>query len=131
MQLRRKAKLHGADEAVLLTPTGFVNEGALSSIVWWRGDVLCSTPFEGAKWLPSITRDLVFNLANDMGKETKLEFATPESLFGTEVWVLSSLQGIKPASGIVIGQEFVDFSVPTRAEAFQKRLRLLASSIDS
>ena len=131
MQLRRKAKLHGADEAVLLTDKGFVNEGALSSLVWWRGDVLCSTPAEGADWLPSITRDSVFALARDTGKSIRLEFAEPESLADTEVWLLSSLQGIKPATGIFIGQEFVQFATPSRAESFQRRLRLLSSSIEN
>ena len=131
MQLRRKAKLHGADEAVLLTDKGFVNEGALSSLVWWRGDVLCSTPSEGADWLPSITRDAVFGLARDAGKEVRLEFAEPESLANTEVWLLSSLQGIKPATGILIGQEFIQFATPSRADSFQRRLRLLSSSIEN
>ncbi|MFM6967001.1 MAG: aminotransferase class IV, partial [Rhodoluna sp.] len=43
MQMRRNAKMHGADEAVILDESGFILEGALSSIVWWRGDVLCSS----------------------------------------------------------------------------------------
>ena len=130
MQLRRKAKLHGADEAVLLTDDGFVNEGALSSLVWWRGEVLCSTPAEGVAWLPSITRDAVFGLARDTGKATRLELAKPESLANAEVWILSSLQGIRPATGIFVGHEFVKFATPSRAEGYQRRLRLLSSSID-
>ena len=36
MQMRRNAKMHGADEAVILSKDGYVLEGALSSLVWWR-----------------------------------------------------------------------------------------------
>ena len=128
MQLRRKAKLHGADEAVFVTSAGFINEGALSSLVWWRDDVLCSTS-EDLAWLPSITRDEVFSLARDCGNETKLELATPESLAGLEVWALSSLQGVRPATALLIGDEKVEFATPVKAEAFQKRLRMLAANI--
>lgn len=124
MQLRRHAKVHGADEAVFLTESGFINEGALSSIVWWRDDVLCSTPNEVA-WLPSITRGEVFGLARDRGFETRLELVTPQSLAGLEVWLLSSLQGVRPASGMLVGESFIEFAKPSRAESFQKRLRLL------
>ncbi len=129
MQLRRHAKLHGADEAVFLTNKGFINEGALSSLVWWRGDVLCSTSAEGAKWLPSITREEVFGIARDCGFETNLELATPQALQGLEVWALSSLQGIRPARGILLEESLIEFAKPIRAEGFQKRLRLLSSNI--
>ncbi len=128
MQLRRKAKVHGADEAVFVTSEGFINEGALSSLVWWRGDVLCSTS-EDLAWLPSITRDEVFSLARDCGNETKLELATPQSLAGLEVWALSSLQGVRPATGLLIGDERLEFATPVKAEAFQKRLRMLAATV--
>ncbi|MEO0024652.1 MAG: hypothetical protein RL196_1093 [Actinomycetota bacterium] len=128
MQLRRKAKLHGADEAVFVTPEGFINEGALSSLVWWRDDVLCSTSNDLA-WLPSITRDEVFSLARDCGNETKLELATAKSLARLEVWALSSLQGVRPATGLLIGDERVEFATPTRAEAFQMRLRMLSAKV--
>ena len=128
MQLRRHAKLHGADEAVFLTEDDFINEGALSSLVWWRDDVLCSTSDE-VQWLPSITRDEVFGIARDCGFETRLELATAESLAGLEVWALSSLQGIRPATGILIGDNRVLFAKPVRSESFQKRLRLLASKV--
>jgi branched-subunit amino acid aminotransferase/4-amino-4-deoxychorismate lyase len=128
MQLRRKAKMHGADEAVFLSPDGEVNEGALSALVWWRNDVLCSTSYDLA-WLPSITRDEVFGLARDCGNETRLELATPQSLAGLEVWVLSSLQGVRPATSMVFGDEVIQFATPLRAEGFQKRLKMLGAKV--
>jgi len=128
MQLRRKAQVHGADEAVFVTRDGFVNEGALSALVWWRGDVLCSTSNQ-LPWLPSITRDEVFGLARDCGNTTQLELATPQSLAGLEVWALSSLQGVRPATSMIIGDDLVEFAAPKRADGFQKRLKMLSSKV--
>ena len=128
MQLRRKAQMHGADEAVFITADGHINEGALSSLVWWRGDVLCSTPNDLA-WLPSITREEVFSLARDCGYETRLELASVDSLAGAEVWVLSSLSGIRPATALIDGDKVIEFGPATHAEAFQKRLKMLAAQL--
>ena len=126
LQLRRNAIMHGADEAVLLDDSGFIAEGALSSIVWWRGDVLCA-PNAETTWLDSITRTEIFAIANQMGIKTRTELARPADLVGLEVWALSSLQGIRPAS------EWVGLGSPlgsiTHIESFQKRLRMLATQI--
>ena len=126
MQLRRKAQLHGADEAVLLDANGYISEGALSSLVWWRGDVLCA-PNDQTEWLHSITRDEVFAIAQASGYQTRLEHARPADLVGTEIWVLSSLQGIRAVSdwknlGSPVGSA-------SHLEQFQKRLRMLAGSL--
>lgn len=130
MQLRRKAIFHEADEAVLLTSDGYLEEGALSSIVWWRtspsGDVLCA-PDDSVPWLHSVTRDEVFGLAAAMGFQTRLERAKPSDLVGLEIWALSSLHGIRPVT------DWVNLGSPVggirHAESFQKRLRLLATQI--
>jgi len=126
MQLRRKAQLHGADEAVLLDSVGYLSEGALSSIVWWRSDVLCA-PDSQSQWLHSITRDEVFEIAKSLGYQTRLEHVKPADLVGTEVWALSSLQGIRPVSQWVnLGSPL---ATPVHLEKFQRRLRLFASSV--
>ncbi|OXE35377.1 MAG: hypothetical protein CGW95_14235, partial [Phenylobacterium zucineum] len=125
MQMRRKAIVHGADEAVLLDADGFILEGALSSIVWWDGTVLCA-PADRLPWIDSVTRREVFDIANQMGIETDTRFATPSQLVGCEIWGLSSLQGIRP----VVDWIDLDGAVgkATRVEAFQKRLRMLAAA---
>lgn len=41
IEVRHAAERVGADEAVLRTPDGIVTEGALSALLWWRGDALC------------------------------------------------------------------------------------------
>lgn len=123
-QIRRRANLSGADEAVLLSDSGHIADGALSAIVWWRGDVLYG-PDETTNWLPSITRDLVFELANQAGYQTATERAKPAELAGCEVWSLSSLQGIR----YVTAWGDIDVAAPRFAGPFAKRLELMADYI--
>ena len=127
MQLRRAAQMHGADEAVILDQDGYICEGALSALVWWRDDVLCSASDELA-WLPSITRSEIFSIADQMGLSTRTEKVKPADLVGLEVWVLNSLQGIR------VVDHWVGLGAPLgaarRLEAFNKRIRLLATAID-
>lgn len=126
LQLRRRVNMLGADEAVLLTESGHIAEGALSSIVWWRGDVLCG-PNHETEWLESVTRREVFSIAEQMGLQTRTEKAKPADLVETEVWMLSSLQAIRPVtSWIDLGGPL---ATPTHVEAFNKRLRLLSAPI--
>jgi len=125
-QLRRRANLHGADEAVLLDSKGFVLEGALSSLVWWRDDVLCA-PGDDLPWLPSITRELVFAIAAQSGFKTKTESVKPESLNGLEIWLLSSLHGIRL---VTEWNSLADGPAPAKhLDAFNRRLRMLASAV--
>ena len=127
MQMRRAAQMHGADEAVLLTCDGYIVEGALSSIVWFRGDVLCA-PGDDLEWIPSITRREVFAIAESMGLQTRSERVKPADLVDLEIWALSSLHGIR------LVDEWIDLGGPVgparHLEAFNKRLRMLSTSID-
>jgi branched-subunit amino acid aminotransferase/4-amino-4-deoxychorismate lyase len=126
MQLRRKAQLHSADEAAIVDSDGRLVEGALSAIVWWRGDVLCA-PDHQTRWLESVTRNEVFELAKSLGYQTRVENVKPADLVGCEVWALSSLQGIRAVTDWVnLGSPV---GAPARAEKFQKRLRMLATAI--
>lgn len=125
-QMRRKAAIHGADEAVILSADGFVAEGALSSLVWWRDDVLCA-PGDDIPWLPSVTREIVLAIAAQMGKKIRFESARPADLVGLEIWALSSLHGIRVVTnwlelGGPVGK-------PQHYEGFQKRLRLIQEAL--
>jgi len=127
LQMRRAAQMHGADEAVILNSEGYILEGALSSLVWFRGDVLCA-PGNDLPWIPSITRMEVFAIAEQMGLSTRTEKVKPADLVDLEIWGLSSLHGIRPVTewvglGGPVGQ-------PRHFEAFNKRLRMLSTSID-
>jgi branched-subunit amino acid aminotransferase/4-amino-4-deoxychorismate lyase len=126
MQMRRAAQMHGADEAVLLTKEGYIVEGALTSLVWFRDDVLCA-PGEDIAWIPSITRKEVFSIAESMGMQTRSETVKPADLVGLEIWALSSLHGIRAVDS------WVDLGGPVgparHFEAFSKRMRILSASI--
>jgi branched-subunit amino acid aminotransferase/4-amino-4-deoxychorismate lyase len=126
MQMRRAAQMHGADEAVLLTDQGYIVEGALTSLVWFRDDVLCA-PGEDIDWIPSITRKEVFAIAESMGMQTRNETVKPADLVGLEIWALSSLHGIRTVDS------WVDLGGPVgparHFEAFSKRMRILSASI--
>jgi branched-subunit amino acid aminotransferase/4-amino-4-deoxychorismate lyase len=126
-QLRRHANMNGADEAVITNSKGFVAEGALSALVWWRGDALCSSDNQ-TNWLPSITRDEVFSIANQMGFEVRLENVKPADLAKLPIWALSSLNGIMPVrSWVGIADELPE---SVNLEAFLKRLKLLGTQLD-
>lgn len=99
MHVRTAAQERGADEGVLLTPDGFVIEGATTSIVWWRGDILFAPPDgpdeqEFAR-VDSITARSLFALAEALGVPTYREPVTPAELDGAEVWALNALHGIR------------------------------------
>nr|AKC92624.1 putative aminotransferase type IV [Amycolatopsis sp. SANK 60206] len=96
-QLRDAAVQAGADEAVLLSRNGHVLEGSTTSLLWWRGDVLCGPP-ETAAILPSVTRAEVLALATERGVEFRPELATPAELAGADVWTLNALHGIRPVA---------------------------------
>jgi branched-subunit amino acid aminotransferase/4-amino-4-deoxychorismate lyase len=123
-QLRRAANLRGADEAVLLDEHGFIAEGALSAVLWWRDETLCA-PDETTPWLPSITRELVIEMAQQAGYPVVFERAKPEQLAGCEVWSLSSLQGVRGVSG----WDGVSIKPPSLFTAFRKRLKLMAEPV--
>lgn len=132
MQLRRKAQLHGADEALLLDARGHIIEGALSSIVWWRDDRMFAPNLE-TRWLPSVTREEVLDIARQCGYEV-VETSSPlANLEGCEFWSLSSLQGIRRVSRLMLDDnqdlELAETSneSESRLNSFQKRLRMLAT----
>lgn len=124
--LRRKSNLHGADEAIILNDEGFVIEGALSSLLWWREDVLYG-PDESTKWLPSVTRSDLFELASQAGYGTGSEAARVEDLVGLELWLVSSLTGIRPVTDWVNLPGSV--GAQKHLESFQRRLRLMSSEL--
>ncbi len=117
--LRQRAALLGADEILLESGSGIVLEGALSAVLWWRGDVLC-TPPPTLPVLPSVTRRLLLQIASEIGAEVRFEACRPEDLDGAEVWTASALHGIRAVtswSGTALTA-----APPRRAAAWQARL---------
>jgi len=96
MALRRQVAPSGATEAVILTPEGFIAEGAYSSIVIWPPD-------RSEMWvvdkdiprIPSITEHMVADLARSAGITVAGKKLRPGDLHNHTVWVLSALHGIR------------------------------------
>jgi branched-subunit amino acid aminotransferase/4-amino-4-deoxychorismate lyase len=97
-RLRADAVAAGADEAVLLSPDGTVREGGTTSILWWRGQVICASP-PGETLLPSVTRARLLGLAEAKGIPVRFEYATPGELAGLRVWAVNALHGIRVVNG--------------------------------
>jgi len=99
-QQRAAAVAAGADEAVLLSRSGRVLEGATTSILWWRGDEPCAPP-EDAGVLPGVTRLILLDLAASIGAAVSFRCPRPDELAGLEVWAVNALHGIRPVTGWV------------------------------
>jgi len=125
-EIRTLAQSKGADEAVLLNEYGEISEGSLSSLIWWRGDVL-GAPGDEIPWLESVTRQEIFQIAESMGIQTMLEHRRPEELIGLELWLLSSLQGIRVVKNWL--EVSHDFAEGNHVASFEKRLKLLATTL--
>ncbi len=100
------ARDRGADDAILVTPSGDVLEGATSSVVVLRAGILCSAP-ESAGILRSITWDTVADIARDTGLRVQRRMLSPRDVYtADEVMLLSSVRGVMAvvsADGVAIG----------------------------
>lgn len=100
--LRAAARERGADELLLCDEHGALLEGALSSLLWWEDDVLCTTRDEHA--LPGVTRALLLARAQADGIEVRRRAPQPSELDGRETWLTSALHGIRVVTGWVSPQ---------------------------
>jgi branched-subunit amino acid aminotransferase/4-amino-4-deoxychorismate lyase len=114
-RLRTAVQPLGAEEAVILSPDGYVVEGAYSALVWWRGSILCTVPASPEfDRVASVTERSLLGLATALGVETYAEAVTPAELDGTEVWALSALHGPRIVTRWVDGPETAE--LPGRRE---------------
>lgn len=91
-RLRTDADAAGADELALRDGSGRLLEGALNSLLWWEGDALCTTPDE--RTLPSVTRALLLEIADERGVEVRRQSPLPAQLDGCETWLANAAHGI-------------------------------------
>jgi branched-subunit amino acid aminotransferase/4-amino-4-deoxychorismate lyase len=122
LRVRTSVQELGADEAVILTDDGYVVEGAYSSLLWWRGELLCGPPDDFPR-VDSVTARSVLTLATALGIDVVEEAVTPAELDGTELWVLSALHGIRIATRWVDGPDLAE--QPGRLAAWRARLDAL------
>jgi len=116
--LRAQARERGADERLLCDGGGLLLEGALSSLLWWEDDALCTTPDEHA--LPGVTRALLLHIARARGVEVRVRAPLPEQLAGCETWLTSALYGIRVVSAWVAPQ--IEAGAGMRAPAWREEL---------
>lgn len=118
IELRARARARGADEVLLCDEGGALREGALSSLLWWEDEALCTTPEEHT--LPGVTRGLLLDLARRGGVLVRVRSPRPQELADREVWLTSALHGIRAVSGwLTPGQPA---GAPLRAEAWRAAL---------
>ncbi|MDN0195259.1 aminotransferase class IV [Streptomyces sp. S.PNR 29] len=95
--VRGRAAGEGADEAVLVGPSGVVREGATSSLLWWEDDTLCLPP-PRLPVLPGVTTGLIQDRARRSGIRIAHRERTVDELEGREVWLVNALHGIRPVT---------------------------------
>src|SRR5712691_8631854 len=92
-----EARRAGADDALLVTPAGYVAEGTMWTLFWWeegggRGDRLC-TPSLDLGILPGVGRARVIELA----PVEEVQVRVPE-LAGRSFFLVNAVRGIVPIS---------------------------------
>jgi branched-subunit amino acid aminotransferase/4-amino-4-deoxychorismate lyase len=119
LRLRTEAQSLGADESVLLSPDGYVVEGATTALLWWHGDVL-SGPSPELDRVDSVTARSVLALATALDVDVYPESVTPAELDGVEIWALNALHGIRIVTGWIDGPAPAE--QPGRLAAWRARL---------
>jgi branched-subunit amino acid aminotransferase/4-amino-4-deoxychorismate lyase len=89
----------GADDAVLLTPGGFVAETAIWSVLWWEGGHLCG-PALDLGVLPGVGRARLTELAG----EVQERHSNLKDLRGLPLVVVNAVRGLVPVA-MLDGQE--------------------------
>jgi len=97
LRLRALVQPSGAGEAIILSPTAEIVEGAYSSLVWWRNGVLHCVEASVPR-IPSVTERVLLDAARGDGVTVRAALAHPADLEGAELWVLSALHGVRVAT---------------------------------
>jgi branched-subunit amino acid aminotransferase/4-amino-4-deoxychorismate lyase len=113
----------GAEEAILLSPEGYVIEGAYSALAWWRGDELVF-PDPALERVNSVTARSLHVLATALGVRVRTEFVHPEELDGHELWALSALHGARIVTSWIDGPALA--AEHGRLNAWRRRLDAIA-----
>jgi branched-subunit amino acid aminotransferase/4-amino-4-deoxychorismate lyase len=119
---RTAAQARAADDAVILSPDGYVVEAAHSALLWWRGAALC-VPSPELTRVDSVTARSVITLATALGTDILYESATPADLDGLEIWALNALHGIRIVTAWIDGPSPAE--EPGRLGVWRSRLERL------
>jgi branched-subunit amino acid aminotransferase/4-amino-4-deoxychorismate lyase len=89
------ARAVGFDDALLLTPGGFIAETAIWSVLWWEGGQLCG-PALNLGVLPGVGRSRIIELAG----EVQERYANPRDIPESPLFVVNSVRGIVPVASL-------------------------------
>ena len=89
------ARAAGADDALLLTPGGFVAETSIWSVLWWEGDQLCGPAFD-LGILPGVGRARVTEL---IGKIEERRSGLRD-LEGRPFILVNAVRGVVPVASL-------------------------------
>jgi len=125
-EVRRRASMAGADEALLTTRSGLVLEATNSSVLWWEGPSLC-LPSPALRILPGVTAQLIREIARQTGTRVRHRRRRVPDLDGCEVWLVNALHGIRTVSRWVGTSAIAGPAV--RAPEWQSRLEACAEAL--
>ena len=89
------ARAAGADDALLLTPGGFVAETSIWSVLWWEGDQLCGPAFD-LGILPGVGRARLTEL---IGRVEERHSSLRE-LEGRPFILVNAVRGVVPVASL-------------------------------
>lgn len=87
------ARAAGADDALLLTPGGFVAETAIWSVLWWDYGELCGPAFK-LGILPGVGRARVTELVGKVEERS----STMRDLEGLPIFLVNAVRGVVPVA---------------------------------
>ena len=85
----------GADDALLLTPGGFIAEAAIFSILWWEDGTLCGPAFD-VGILPGVGRARLAELAGQVEERHSIL----AEIQGRSLFLVNSVRGIVKVTSI-------------------------------
>jgi branched-subunit amino acid aminotransferase/4-amino-4-deoxychorismate lyase len=91
----QEAEVAEADDALLLTPEGWVAEGTVWSVFWWEGDTL-RTPALDLGILPGVGRARVLELV----KRAEQDRYRKQALAGKSLFLTNAVRGIVPIASL-------------------------------
>jgi para-aminobenzoate synthetase / 4-amino-4-deoxychorismate lyase len=89
------ARAAGMDDALLLTPGGFIAETAIWSVLWWEDRQLCG-PSLDLGILPGVGRSRITEIAGPIEERHSSPMDIPES----PLFVVNSVRGVVPIASV-------------------------------
>jgi len=116
---KSEAIAHGYDEAIMLTPQGYVSEGSGENIFIVANGKLV-TPSIASNILMGITRDTIIKLAQELGMETEERYVTRNELYNARECFLTGTAAHLTPVAEVDGRKIADGEIGEITAKLQK-----------